>query len=133
MQLQDHPVIFFDGVCNLCNNFVDFIIKNDQKEVFYFASLQGDFAKEIEVLAPYRKAMSSVVLWHKGRTYTESTAALEILITLGGFWKFLRLFYLIPKFLRDPFYRYISRRRYKFFGKRETCRLPAPEEKARFL
>lgn len=133
MHVKDHPVIFFDGVCNLCNNFVDFVIKNDQEEVFYFASLQGDFAKEVEALAPYREAMSSVVLWREGRTYTESTAALEILITLGGLWKFLRLFYLVPKFLRDPVYRYISRNRYQFFGKRETCRLPTPEEKARFL
>lgn len=133
MQMIEHPVVFFDGVCGLCNSFVDFLMKHDKKEIFYFAPLQGEFAKELKVLAPYRDNMSSVVLWREGHVFTESTAALEILIALGGLWTVLRVFYLIPRFMRDPFYRLVARYRYRIFGKSQTCRLPSPEEKARFL
>ena len=130
---HEHPVIFFDGVCSLCNGFVDFLIRHDKKEIYYFAPLQGEFAAEIVALTPYRNAMSSVVLWQEGRVYSESTAALKILIGLGGPWRAMKVFFLVPGFIRDAVYRFISRHRYRFFGKRETCRLPTPEEKARFL
>lgn len=132
MDFRQHPVIFFDGVCGLCNAFVDFVLARDE-ENFYFAPLQGDFAGEIEALAPYRHTMSSVVLWKNGQVYTESTAAMEVLIALGGAWKLMRVFYLIPRFIRDFFYKVIARNRYRIFGKTETCRMPSPEERSRFL
>lgn len=133
MDFHEHPVIFFDGVCGLCNAFVDFVLNHDHQEAFYFAPLQGDFAEGVEALAPYRGSMSSVVLWKNGQVYTESTAAMEILIALGGAWKLMRLFYAIPRFIRDFFYKLIARNRYKIFGKSETCRMPTPEERSRFL
>ncbi len=133
MDFHEHPVIFFDGVCGLCNAFVDFVLNHDHEEVFYFAPLQGDFAREIDALSPYRNSLSSVVLWKNGQVYTESTAAMEVFIALGGGWKIMRLFYLVPRFIRDFFYKLIARNRYKIFGKSETCRMPTPQERSRFL
>ncbi len=133
MDFHQHPVIFFDGVCGLCNAFVDYVLNRDHQEIFYFAPLQGDFAGEIEALAPYRNSLTSVVLWKNGQVYTHSTAAMEVLISLGGVWKLLRVFYLVPRFLRDFAYKLIARNRYRLFGKSETCRLPTAEERSRFL
>lgn len=125
-------IVFFDGVCNLCNGFVDFLVRHDHKHVLRFASLQGKIA--LELLGPGAgEKLASVVFYKNGSTSTESSAVIQILSQLGGPWRALLILSVIPSFLRDPIYRFVARNRYRWFGKRETCRLPSPEESALFL
>ena len=129
-----HPTLLFDGVCNLCNGSVQFILKRDTQGRFRFASLQSEAGRRLMTghgLDP--DALSSVVLIEDGRAYQESTAALRIARHLPGAWKLLRVLTIIPRPLRDAAYRLIARNRYRWFGKTETCWLPTPELRARFL
>lgn len=129
-----HPTLLFDGVCNLCSGSVQFILKRDTRGRFRFASLQSDAGRRLMTghgLDP--DALSSVVLIEDGRAYQESAAALRIARHLPGAWKLLRVFTVIPRPLRDAIYRLIARNRYRWFGKTETCWLPTPELRARFL
>jgi|SRR5690625_4098765 len=132
----DSYIILFDGVCNLCNGFVQFVIKRDKKARFQFASLQSPVAERL--LESYQlstKSMESVILIHKNKNkvWTESSAVLRIHRKLSGLYPFLYVFIIIPKGIRDFFYRQISKNRYKWFGKREECMIPSPEIKKRFL
>ena len=129
------PVLFFDGVCNLCNGVVQFILKHDKKKIFLFAPLQSEAGKEaIEKATPiYKHAPDSVILFYKGKWYTRSSAALQVFRLLGFPWSLLFAGIIFPVFLRDPVYNFISRHRYKWFGKRSECMLPAPGVKERFL
>lgn len=127
---ENSEIVFFDGVCNLCNSFVDFVIRRSSRHKF--ASLQGKTAGERlprEMIA----GLPSLVLLQDGRLFVESTAALKIIAGLGGVFAFARLFLLVPKFLRDGIYRFIARHRYSWFGQRETCRLPSAKERSLFL
>jgi predicted DCC family thiol-disulfide oxidoreductase YuxK len=124
-------IIFFDGVCVLCNGFVDFVIARDVERIFRFAPLQGERAKG--TLPPSLHDLSTVVLWSQGQTFVRSDAALMVLQQLGGFWGLVRVFWVVPRPLRDLAYRLIASRRYFWFGKRESCRLPTAEERGRFL
>ncbi len=129
-----HPVLLFDGVCNLCNSSVQFIINKDPQGVFQFASLQSDIGKTL--LEKYNLdagAMDSVVLIRNDKAYTRSSAALQAVRILGGAWSLLYGFIIIPKFLRDAVYDWVARNRYKWFGKKDSCWLPTPDLKARFL
>jgi predicted DCC family thiol-disulfide oxidoreductase YuxK len=129
-QNTNSDIVFFDGVCNLCNAFVDFVIRRNSS--LRFSSLQGKAAAQM--LAPQLvRDLPSVVLKSGDQIFTESTAALKILIQLGGFWPLMSVFLIVPSFLRDMIYRWIGRNRYSWFGKRETCRLPSADERARFL
>lgn len=129
-----NEVILFDGVCNLCNFFVQFVIERDKGNVFKFASLQSDFGKKILTDSGLADANSdSVILYSEGRTFTESTAALKILKQLGGGWQIMYVFIILPKFIRDAVYRFIARNRYKWFGKKDSCMLPTPELKNKFI
>jgi predicted DCC family thiol-disulfide oxidoreductase YuxK len=130
--MTDRQIIFFDGVCNLCNSFVDFLIRRDHDQAFSFAPLQGETARQ-KLPADKLARLNSVVLWNQGQILEKSDAALTVLQQLGGLWWFMRVFWIAPAFLRDLVYDLIAANRYRFFGKRETCRLPTPEEKARFL
>ncbi len=127
-------IIFFDGVCNLCNASIDFVIQRDHKDHFLVGALQEDFSKTIlsnfEVREDY---LDSLVLLEKGEIYYKSTAALKIAINLSGLWPVLYPLIFLPKFLRDPVYNWIGSNRYRWFGKKSTCRLPNPAEKAKFL
>lgn len=127
-------IIFFDGVCNLCNASVDFIIRRDRHGVFRFASLQSDAARE-RLPASYVDSgtFETIVLYENGQIYDRSTAALRISRHLSDAWPLFSVFLVLPRFLRDPVYRFISRNRYKWFGKSDTCRIPTPEERALFL
>lgn len=127
----DRPVIFFDGHCNLCNHFVDFVFRHDKKGLFLVAPLQGTTAKEY--LPQEHLTLSSVVVADKDKTFTESTAALWVLSCLSWPWPLMAIFFLLPRFLRDPIYRFIANHRYQWFGRRDTCRLPTEGEKGRFL
>lgn len=127
-------IILFDGVCNLCDKSIQFILKRDHEQKFMFASLQGEKGQEIlQRFGMSRKNLSSFVLVDKGNIYTRSTAVLRTLKSLGGGWKLLYGLIIIPPFLRNALYDFIAKNRYKWFGKKEECRLPTPELKARFL
>ncbi len=125
-------IIFFDGVCNLCNGAVNFVIERDPHELFKLAPLQSDVANKY--LGHERvKNLDSIVLYEEGKMYEKSTAALKIAKKLKGAWFLLYAFIVIPPFIRNFFYDIIAKNRYKWFGERETCRLPSPDEKKRFL
>lgn len=128
------PVILFDGVCNLCSGFVQFIIKRDKSGKFKFASLQSVYAKDkLKSTGINSDELSTVVFISGNRIYTKSTAALKIAKELGGSWRLLYPLIIIPKFLRDGVYNLIAKNRYKWFGKQESCMLPDPELRSRFL
>ena len=130
----DKSVILFDGVCNLCNASVDLVIKRDHKDYFKFASLQSDFAVELGNRLGFDAAdLHSIILVENDDWYSESTAALRIARKLSGPWPFLYTFSIIPKSLRDRIYRWIARNRYRWFGKKNTCRVPLPREKTKFV
>lgn len=131
---KNQPVLLFDGVCNLCNGAVQFIIERDKKEQFLFASLQSDYAKEHLKDANLPEGfLDSLVLLDNGTYFTQSSAALRIAKKLDGAWPLMYGFIIIPKFIRDAVYNFIARNRYKWFGKKEQCWIPTPELKARFV
>lgn len=120
-----HPVILFDGVCNLCSGAVQFVIKRDPKDIFRFASLQSDYGEK--VLLNYQlgiKNYASFVLLDNERIYTKSTAALMVAKKLTGGIKFMYAFIVVPKFIRDFIYNIIAKNRYRWFGKKNECWLP---------
>lgn len=131
---DDKPIIFFDGICNLCNSSVQFIIKRDTDERFLFASLQSDAAKDI--LLQYNLEnydLSSIILLENGVIYQKSTAVLKIAKQLTGITKLSYAFIIIPRCIRDGVYTLIAKNRYQWFGKRASCMLPTKELKLRFL
>jgi predicted DCC family thiol-disulfide oxidoreductase YuxK len=127
------PVLFFDGVCGLCNRFIDFAIRRDRAVVFRFAPLQGETAREQLPEADVRE-VNTMVLRDEQGVFRKSTAAVRVLIRLGGVWRILgAALWLVPRPLRDAGYSVVARYRYAIFGKKETCRMPTPAERARFL
>ena len=132
--MLDKKIIVFDGVCILCNSFLQFILKKDQTKQFYFTTAQSDFVrKKVESLQMKMNPMDSVIYLKNGKTLTESSAVLCILSDLGGLWKLMSIFLLIPPFIRNTMYRFCAKRRYHVFGKLETCMLPSEDSKHRFL
>lgn len=125
-------VIFFDGYCGLCNSFVDFMMKVDSKAIFKFSPLQSDYAKK-HLSQKDVEDLKSVVVLIDGESYRQAPAVIKALTQLGGVWSLLSVFSLFPDFFLNFFYHLIAKNRYKFFGKRETCRIPTPEEKLRFI
>ena len=119
------PIILFDGVCNLCDSAVQFIIRRDKKNTFLFASLQSEMGQRI--LAQYNFPVDN------NKAYTRSTGALKVVKKLKGLWPLLYGFMIVPKFIRNWVYNWVGRNRYKWFGKKEECMIPTPELKARFL
>jgi len=129
---EEKSIVFFDGVCNLCNSSVQFIIKKDHLNRFQFASLQSDFA--VKFLSDFPEVKKeSVLLYQNGDVYSHSTAALKIAANLKFPYSVLRIFLLIPKFIRDFFYNLIARYRYSWFGKRESCMVPDENISNKFL
>ncbi|MFN0031155.1 MAG: thiol-disulfide oxidoreductase DCC family protein [Flavobacteriales bacterium] len=125
-------IIFFDGVCGLCNKSIDWFIRRDNKRRFVYAPLQGITA--VRLLAPaFTQQINSFVYHRQGKIYSRSTAALWALFDLGGLWKLVAFFLVIPPFLRNLIYDWIARNRYRWFGKKDSCRLPSPEERSLFL
>lgn len=127
------PVVFFDGLCGLCNRFVDFVLRHDSRGVFRFAPLQGETARALLAEADIRD-LKTVVLSDGGHTYRKSTAVLRVLAGLGGFWRLVAaLLWLVPWPLRDLGYVCVARTRYAIFGKKDSCRMPTPAERGRIL
>lgn len=128
------PIILFDGVCNLCAWSVQFIIKRDPQSVFRFASLQSETGRGIMRQHGFDEtALNSFILVEDGHAWSESDAALRVCRHLPWPWRWVPLFLLVPSLLRDPVYRFIARNRYRWFGKSDTCMMPTPEMRARFL
>lgn len=130
----DHAVVLFDGVCNLCNAAVNFVIDRDPGGYFKFAALQSEEGKRL--LREYGAAgdaLESLVVVEGGRGYRRSEAALRIARRLHGLWPLLYALVLVPRPLRDAAYRYVARRRYRWFGRRAACRVPTPDLERRFL
>ena len=131
----DHPLILFDGVCNLCERSVQFVIRNDRHARFRFASLQSPAARRLLETKRYRyEGLSSVLLVQDGVIYRKSRAALRIARQLDGLWPTLYyLFGWVPAPIADPVYDFIGNRRYRWFGKKPGCWVPHPDLQRRFL
>ncbi|MBL7997889.1 MAG: DUF393 domain-containing protein [Candidatus Kapabacteria bacterium] len=130
-----HPVVFFDGVCNLCNSTVQYVIERDPDALFRFSSLQSPFAQRelgargIVISDP----PESVLLLHHNHIYSESAAIITLLRLLGGWYRIATLLLIVPAFIRNPVYRWVARSRYRWFGVQESCMMPSPNLRHRFL
>jgi predicted DCC family thiol-disulfide oxidoreductase YuxK len=134
MENQSVAVVYFDGVCNLCNASVDFIIQRDNQRVFRFASLQSESGKKVLEENGFNTSdYDSFILAWQGNVYIKSSAALKVAQLLGLPFSLSNVFWIIPSFIRDSVYSVIARNRYRWFGKKETCRLPTPEERSLFI
>src|SRR5689334_9135116 len=131
--MTEKPIVFFDGMCVLCNRFADWLFKHDRKGKFLLASLQGQTAQKMLKTMPTDEAQWSIVVINQGQPLMRSDAVFFILSELGGGWKILSYFRILPKAVRDFFYNFIARRRRRWFGQRATCRVPQSDEKEKFL
>ncbi|NER11349.1 Predicted thiol-disulfide oxidoreductase YuxK, DCC family [Muriicola jejuensis] len=132
---EEKKIILFDGVCNLCNSSVQFVIKRDKKDLFRFAALQGEIGEKlVKERGIDTSQIDSIILIEPGKAYyVKSEAALRIARTLPGLWPFMGIFLWLPSGLRDLVYDLIARNRYRIFGKRDACMVPTPELKRKFL
>lgn len=132
--MNSKPIILFDGICNLCDGVVQFVIKHDPENQFLFASLQSEAGQRL--LKQYKlpvENFNSFILIQDEKVYSKSTGALKVARQIKGVWSWLYIFIIIPAFIRDAVYAWIAQNRYKWFGKKEACMIPTPELKARFL
>jgi len=132
--MNQNPVIIFDGICNLCCGWIQYLIRKDKTMKFRFVSIQSETGQKLlNEVNENDKKMESIIYLKENLYFRESSAVLEILTDIGGIWKLVAVLKLIPKPIRDKIYRIIAKRRYSYFGKRTTCLLPTPENKKRFL
>ena len=130
----NHSIILFDGVCNLCNASVQFIIKRDPRAQFKFASLQSEVG--MSLLQKYNlpaHSLRSILLIMDNKVYDRSSAALHIARKLNGPWPWMYGFIVVPPFIRDFIYNWVAHNRYSWFGKREECMIPTPDIQSRFI
>lgn len=129
------PILYFDGVCNLCNSTVQFIIKKDKRKELKFASLQSEVGQKVskQLEEKYGNTPDSLVLEHRGKLYIKSDAALQVSRLMGGVWPILAIFLIIPRFVRNAVYDWVARNRYKWYGKQDECMMPTKELKERFI
>jgi predicted DCC family thiol-disulfide oxidoreductase YuxK len=122
--------VLFDGVCGLCNFFIDFLLNHDKEDVLLYAPLQGETAKQfVANIDP--ENLETVVFNSNGKTYTKSDAVIEILQSIGGIWRLAVIFKVVPKSIRDAVYSYVAKNRLSWFGKKETCRMPTEKERGK--
>lgn len=134
MSKTNHPIILFDGVCNLCNSSVQFVINHDKKNQFRFASLQSTIGEKLLVQHHLNtNNYNSFILIDEGKAYTRSTAALKVAQKLSSPWTLLYIFIIVPPFIRNAVYDLIARNRYKWFGKKDSCMIPSPDLLSKFL
>ena len=128
-------IIVFDGVCNLCNNAIQFVIKRDKKKQFRYTSLQGNLGKQLlaERNIDPKKIDSIILIEPNIAYYYKSSAALEISKGLKGFYPIMSIFLIVPASIRDWVYDFIAKNRYKWFGKKEACMIPTPDLQSKFL
>lgn len=130
--MSKEPIVFFDGYCGLCNGFVDFVMARDRQKKFRYATLQGKTAQSL-LTAEETKNLDSVVVFIHQKKFKKSQAVLEVFRELGGGWQVLAWFRFLPRSVLDFFYDRVAKTRYRWFGKRDVCRLPTPEERLFFL
>ena len=132
---RDKKIILFDGVCNLCDGMVQYVIKHDKKDIFRFAALQSEIGQQVlNYTGINAKNIDSIVLYEPGKAYFyKSSAAIEIAKELGGVFTIAGIFRIIPKALRNMIYDYVAKNRYKWYGQKQECMIPTPELKAKFL
>ncbi len=132
---EGKKIVLFDGVCNLCDNFVQTIIKHDKKDEFRFASLQSEYGQQVQrYLGIDPSKIKSIILYDPGVAYYhKSEAAIEIIKSFGGVYSLMGFFKIFPKFIGNAVYDFIAFNRYKWFGKKDNCMIPTPELKAKFL
>lgn len=131
---MENKVILFDGVCNLCNGAITFIIKRDKKDVFRYAPLQSEIGKKLAAKHDIDlQKVDSIILITNNKAVSKSTAALRIAQQLSGAWPLFMVFLIVPTFIRNGVYDFIARNRYKWFGKKDACMIPTPELKSKFL
>jgi predicted DCC family thiol-disulfide oxidoreductase YuxK len=127
-------VILFDGVCNMCNRFVQFVLKRDKTKIFQFASLQSEYGAGLPKHFNLSLAnFDTVILYDGEKIYTQSDAVIKVLSNLNGIWKCASILKIIPGFIRNAIYRLMARNRYKLFGKSEQCMVPTIDVKDRFV
>ena len=132
--IDEIQIILFDGVCNFCSFWVNFVIKRDRKDLFRFAALQSEKAKEMISKFNFDASKQDTFILIAGdKLYTKSTAVLMICKQLNGLIKVLFPLIVLPKFFRDFIYDLVAENRYKLFGRKESCRVPTEEEKLKFL
>ncbi len=132
---RDKKIILFDGVCNLCDTTVQYIIKHDKNDVFRFVALQSDLGQQIvKYIGVDTNKTDSIILYQPGHSYYyKAEAAMKIAKELGGAVSLLHLFTFLPKWISNGVYDYVAKNRYKWYGKKNECMLPTPETKAKFL
>ncbi|QEE50626.1 DUF393 domain-containing protein [Flavobacterium alkalisoli] len=132
---RDKKIILFDGVCNLCDSTVQFIIKLDKKDIFRFVALQSDLGEEIvNHIGIDRTKTDSIILYEPGTAYYyKAEAAIKIAAQLGGLFTLMNIFTILPKSVSNSVYDYIAKNRYKWYGKKDECMIPTPEMKTKFL
>lgn len=132
---QDKKIILFDGVCNLCDATVQFIIKHDKNDIFRFVALQSDLGQEIvKHIGLDISKTDSIILYQPGHAYYyKAEAAFKIANELNSIYSFISVFSILPKWLSNKGYDYIARNRYKWYGKKNECMIPTPEMQAKFL
>jgi predicted DCC family thiol-disulfide oxidoreductase YuxK len=128
-----HPIVLFDGICNYCNSWVNFAIRHDRKSVLRFTPLQSETGMQLRQQYGLGDEIDSVVLIDKGKVYKYADAALGVAKYLDWPAKMLYGLMIFPRFIRQPFYKWIGKNRYKWFGKKETCMIPTADIKSRFL
>ena len=131
---EDNPIILFDGVCNFCNAGVNFIIRQDKKNIFRFAALQSKTGQQLaEQYHLQKKNFDSFILVDEGKVYNRSAAGFKVYGKLPWYWKWTQIFWIVPRFITDAAYDFIAKNRYKWFGKKEQCMIPTPDVHNRFL
>ena len=128
--MTNHPIIFYDGVCGLCDRSVQFLIKHDNKRKLRYATLQSTLAKSV---LGKDITFDSFIYYNQNKIYQRSSGALMAAKQLGGWWKLTGIFWMVPRFLRDGIYDWIAQNRYQWFGKYDSCKIPTPEQKTLFL
>jgi predicted DCC family thiol-disulfide oxidoreductase YuxK len=132
--MEKSPIVLFDGVCNFCNYWVNFIIKHDKKGQLRFASLQGEYGQLMQAKFNLDNTkLDSVILVLNDQVYLYSDAVIGIGQQLGGIFKLALIFKIIPRPIRDYIYKFIAKNRYRWFGQRDSCMMPTPELKNKFL
>ncbi|TND03493.1 MAG: thiol-disulfide oxidoreductase DCC [Bacteroidetes bacterium] len=127
-------IVLFDGVCNFCNNSINFIIRHDKKDYFRFTPLQSEAGEKLKVKFQIpEKFLDSIILIENGKSYFKTTAALRIARRLNGLWPLMYGFIIVPPFIRDIVYNIIAKNRYRWWGKKESCMVPTPEVRKKFL
>lgn len=133
MEKSQHAIVLFDGVCNLCNGAVQFIIKRDSRAYFKFASLQSETGQQLLAAHRLKPTLDSFVVIDHGTAYAKSDAALRVCRHLRGVWPAFAWFRIVPRPFRDLVYSFVAANRYRWFGKTEQCMLPTPDTRQRFL